>query len=98
MVTQQEAKDMRDAIRQLEASEETTRISQRNTDMQIGLDWYNTLGIDIQSVTTRNEALTIYRQITTLLETESEFFRRSILEQKKREAEDKFKELKRIGA
>ncbi len=95
--TEQEAKDMRDALNLLAQNEAQQAQTQYNADKTIALAWFNTLGINIQTSTTRTQALDNFDQIELLLETEIDVFKRTVLDQKLVEADEKFKEIKRNG-
>lgn len=97
MVTIQEVKDMRDAIRQLEQTEAQQIQAQQQIDIATARAWFNTLGINIQAATTRDEALTAFQSIEKLHQTETDRLRRQILGIKLLEANEKFKEIKRNG-
>lgn len=97
MVTQQEAKDMRDAIRLLEQTESQQAQAQQQADLAIAQAWFNSLGINIQAATTRTQALDNFNQIESLLQTETDRFRLFILREKLAEANEKFKERKVNG-
>lgn len=95
MVTQQQAKDMRDAIRQLEASELAAIQTQRDADIAIAMTWWNTVKPSMP--TTRQEALDAFNFIKGLIETETDRFRLHVLKKKLEEANEKFKEIKANG-
>ena len=105
--TQQEAKDMRDAIRQLQVFEARQQKIIQDGKMQIAIDWWDTKKPSVP--TTRNEALTVFRFIETILETEQKLldnetvpvqkeihqYRIQLLGRKLQLANEKFKEIKR---
>lgn len=95
--TEQEAIDMRQAIKDLENKEAQEARTQFNIDKTRAENWFNTLGIDIQGATTRRQALTNFNDILALLEIETERFRQMVLKEKEVEANEKYKEIKRIG-
>jgi len=95
MVTEQEAKDMREAIRLLEQTESQQVKVQRDINIQTALDWWDTIKPDIP--TTRQEALTVHSFIKGLLETETDQYKLTILRKKLEEANEKFQEIKRNG-
>jgi len=90
-----------DQVRQFisdnELLEQQTVKTQFDADIQVALDWFNTLGISIQTATTRTEALDNFNQIETLLQTETDSFRLTVLRKKLQEANEKFMERKRNG-
>ncbi len=88
---------VRQFIKDNELLESQQKETQRQADMDIALAWYNTLGIDIQGALTRDDAINNYKQIELLLETETDNFRRGVLNEKLREANEKFKERKLNG-
>jgi len=95
MTTQQEAKDMRDAIRQLEQTEEQQTRDQLGANMAIAETWWNTVKPAIP--TTRLEALAAYQLIDGLLQTETDQFRIAVLKQKLKLANEEYKERKANG-
>ena len=95
MVTQQEAKEMRDAIKQLEESERQQTQTQNDAKIQIARDWYNT--VEKPTPTTRQEALYIFNFIKSLIEIETDRDRLRLLKNKLDEANEKYKEIKRNG-
>ena len=97
MVTEQEARDMKTAIESFMNKDLETIKNQTDANKAIALTWFNGLRIDIQTATTREQALVNYNAIESLLKTETERFRLVILREKKEEANEKYRELKRIG-
>jgi len=97
MVTQIEAKDMRDAIKQLEVFETQQAKAQQDILIRQAEDWFRTLGININSATTRNQALRNFQDIKILIESETERFKKAILRKKLEQANEKYKEVKRNG-
>ena len=95
MVTQQEAKEMRDAIKLLEQTETQQAQAQEDSKIQIALAWFNSLNIPIP--TTRNQALDNFNEIKQLLETETDVYRLAVLRKKLIEANEKYKEVKKLG-
>ena len=95
MVTQQEAKEMRDAIKLLEQTETQQAQAQEDSKIQIALAWFNSLNITIP--TTRNQALDNFNEIKQLLETETDVYRLAVLRKKLIEANEKYKEVKKLG-
>ena len=88
---------VRQFIKDNELLERQQNKVQRQADLDIALAWYNTLGIDIQGALTRDEALANYRQIESLLETETDNFRLFILRGKLDEANEKYKQVKAVN-
>jgi len=97
MVTEQEARDMDAAIIAFHDKDTQTQRTQFDADKAIAETWWNTLGIDIQGALTRDEAIDNYRQIESLLQTETDRFRLVVLKEKLVEADEKFRERKRNG-
>jgi len=97
MVTEQEAKDMRDMIQQVEQTEEQQRETQNQADITIAERWFNSLGINIQRATTRTQALRNFKRIESLLQTETNSFRKSVLSKKLIEAAEKYKAVKKVN-
>jgi len=93
MVTVQEAKDMRDALRLLEQTESQQAKIINDVNIQTALDWWNI--IKPVTPTTRQEALAVHNFIKGLLETETDQFRLGILRKKLEESNKKFQEIKR---
>ncbi len=97
MVTEQEARDMKSAIEAFQNKDTQSLKTQLVADKATALTWFNGLRIDIQGALTRDEALTNYRTIESLLKTETDRFRLFVLHGKLDEANEKYKELKRNG-
>jgi len=97
MVTEQEARDMKIAIDSFQSSDEAARQAQQQADLTRAEQWFNTLGIDIQAATTRRQALKNYNDIEILISTETDRFRLSVLRTKLKEANEKYKEVKRLS-
>lgn len=95
--TEQEAKDMRTALNLLAQNEAQAAQAQQQADLAIALSWYDTLGIDIQTATTRTQAQINHDDIESLLQTETDVFKRSILVQKLEEANQKVKAVKKVN-
>lgn len=93
--TEQEAIDMENATRLLQQKRQQQFQAQHETDLAIALAWFNTLGINIQASTTRTKALNNFNQIKSILQTETDVFRLTILRNKIEEANEKYKEIKR---
>jgi len=106
MVTQQEASDMRDAIKQLEANEETQRLTKIAARVVVAQSWWD--GIKPAVPTTRAEALAVFQFIEAEIVTQINLRdgetddaqklifrdRINILRKKLGEADEKFKERK----
>jgi len=97
MVTEQEAKDMRDSLRLLESNESQKEQAQQEALRTLAQTWYNQQGIDIQSATTRTQALDNYNRIRVFRFSETDNKRKNILGQKLREANEKYKEVKKVN-
>jgi len=95
MTTQQEARDMRDALKLLEESETRQRFDARQILINDALIWWNMNKPPMP--TTRQAALDAFNFIKQLLETETDRFRLALLREKLDQANNKFKEIKRIG-
>ena len=92
VVTQQEAKEMREAISLLEQTEAQTTKAQFDIEMVKANVWYNTIEKPIS--TTRQEALDKFNHIKSLLETETDDLRLRLLRKKLFEANEKYIEVK----
>ncbi len=66
-----------------------------DAQIQVAVDWWNTVKPVVPQ--TRDEALTAYRFIEGLLNTETDRFRLGLLREKLQLANEKFKERKRNG-
>jgi len=97
VVTPKQAREMKDAIRQLEDTENQQAQAQNQALIGQALSWFNTQGINIPAATTRTKALDIFQQIQALLQTETDKNRLRILREKINEANDKYKEVKRAN-
>jgi len=95
MVTQQEARDMWTAIEQFQAADAAVVQAQTDALKQTAKDWWDT--IKPAEPTTRIEALASYHLIEGLLQTETDQFRLTLLQQKLRLANEEFQERKRNG-
>ena len=95
MTTEQEARDMRDALKLLEQKEAQQQQLINQAKIQVAIDWWNTVKPSIPL--TRDEALTAYRFIEELLNSETDEFRLQLLRNKLQLANEKFKERKRNG-
>lgn len=97
VVTEPQAREIFAAIQDFQEKDNQATQAQHQADIAIALVWFNTLGINIQAATNRNQALDNFNQIKSLLQTETDSFRLSILGTKFIEANEKFKERKRNG-
>ena len=95
VVTEAEAREIRDALLALEQKEQQEALTQFNADLAVAQTWWDTVKPAIP--TTRDEAVTVFRQIEALLKTETDRFRLIILKQNLELANEKFKELKALG-
>ena len=109
MVTQQEAKDMRDAMRQLDIDEQAQAIVDFDVKIAVAQTWWD--GIKPAQPTTRAEALTVFEFIKAELVTQRNNFlievnptqkeifhmRVNLLRKKLKQANEKFMEIKRNG-
>jgi len=93
LVTRQEAQEMRDAIRQLEAAEQAAEQAARQILIDQALAWWDTIKPAIP--TTRAEALAVVRFIEGLQRTETDNFRLQLLRNKLQQALIKLQERKR---
>lgn len=80
--TEQEARDMLAAINAFQVKDNQVLKVQHDANIQTVLTWWNTLGINIQASTTRTQAKIIHTQIESLLQIETDRFRRPLLEKK----------------
>jgi len=94
-LTQADAIRIRDVLAQLADTEKTTKLAIEQGKIQTALDWWDTVKPDIP--TTRDEAITVYNFILSLLDTETESYRLAVLRNKLIEANEKFKEIKAFG-
>jgi len=97
LVTPIEARDMRDAIRLLEQTEAQQARTQNRAEMATALAWFNTLGINIQSATTRTQAQSNFNQIEALSQTETDRHRLAVLRIKLGEANEKCSAVKKVN-
>ena len=67
----------------------------QDAKIQVAIDWWNTVKPAMPQ--TRDEALTAYRLIEGLLNTETDSFRLVVLRNRLQLANEKFKEIKRNG-
>ena len=95
MITRQEAKEMRDALNELDDFETQQAQDAAGARRTIAESWWNTVKPSVPQ--TREEALTAYRFIEGLLQTETDRDRISLLRQKLQLANEKFKERKKNG-
>lgn len=95
--TEQDVIDMEDASRLLQQKRQQQFQVQRQIDLDIALAWFNTLGINIQSSTTRTQAKIIHDEIEQLLKIETDAFRRGIINQKLNEANEKYIAVKKVN-
>ena len=95
MVSQTEAKEMRDEITLLENNEAKQRQIEYDNNIQIALSWWNIIKPIIPK--NRNDALANFTMIKLLLNTETDVFRKAVLKMKLNESNEKFKEFKRNG-
>jgi len=97
VVTEPQAREMQAAIEAFRDKDAQTTRAQNQADLAIATAWFNTLGINIQAATTRTQALSNFNQIKSLLQTERDKFRKSILRQKQQEANEKYKQVKKVN-
>lgn len=95
--TEQDAIDMETATRLLQQKRQEQDKTQYDANIQIALTWFNTLGINIQSATTRTQAKINHDEIESILKTETDSFRKSILRQKLVEANEKYIAVKKVN-
>lgn len=94
--TEQDAKDMRDAMNLLQQKEQQQTQTQFDTNIQTALAWWDT--VKPQIPTTRQEAKDAFDFIEQLIKTETDTFRLTVLRKKLEEANEKFKEIKKLGS
>jgi len=97
VVTEAQAREMQAAIRDFQDKDGQIRKAQRQDDLALALTWYNQQGINIPSATTRTQALDNFTQIESLLETETDRNRIEVLGIKLKEANEKYKQVKRVN-
>ena len=95
MVTQQEARDMWAAIRQFQEMDSDAADAARQILRDAALVWWD--GIKPAVPTTRDEALAVFQFIENLLTTETDLVRLELLRKKLREANEKYRDIKRNG-
>ena len=95
MVSQQEAREMREAIRLVEQTEGQVAQAKFNADLGVAQAWYNT--VERPEPTTRQQALDKFNHIKSLLETETDNFRLGVLRIELKKANEKYREVKRNG-
>jgi len=95
VVTKQDAIDMRDALNSLNDDEDRQVQVDYRAKIIIQNTWFDTVKPPIP--TTRNQALDAYRQIQTLIRNETDRFRKQFLGRKLIEANEKYKEVKRLS-
>ena len=92
MFTEQDATDMREAIRALELKEQLQAKAANDIKIQEAEDWFITIAP--KEPTTRNEALDNFKTIQNLLKTETDPFRLELLIQELEIANENYKEQK----
>jgi len=97
VVTESEAREMKTAMEDFQTRDNQLTQAQARADLSTATDWFNTLGIRIQAATTRTQALDNFYQIESLLKTETNRFRITILRQKLDEANEKYKQVKKVN-
>ena len=95
LVTQQEAKEMREALNLLDQTEAQATKVQFDANMAITQAWYNTVEKPVP--TTRQQALDKFNHIKSLLETETNKYKITLLHIKLQEANKKYIEVKANG-
>ena len=95
--TPPQARAMRDAIELENQKDAQQRQDQHNVDIGIATAWFNTQGININAATTRTQALDNFNQINSLLQSETDAFRLAILRKKLKEANEKYKAVKKVN-
>lgn len=93
VVTETQAKEIRDALRLLEQKENQARQTKFNSDLATAQSWYDSLNLAIP--VNRDEALIHYKNIELMLKTETNPLRKRILTIELKKANEKFKELKK---
>jgi len=91
--SQQEARDMRDALELLNQTEGQAEEAANQVLIAQALSWWNT--VKPQTPRTRPEAVDAFNIIKRLIQTETDRHRQSLLRKKLTEANEKFKEIKR---
>jgi len=97
VVTEPQAREMQSAIELFQQKDNQTERAQRQSDLGIATAWFNTQGINIQSATTRSQALTNFNNIKALQSAQTDRIRLIVLGQKLSEANEKYKEVKRLN-
>jgi len=94
MTTEQEAKDMRDALELLRIKEDGERKTQHDLKLATTQTWFGSLNIPV--ATNRDEALTNFKNIESMIKTETDQFKSNFLRTELTKANEKFKELKKL--
>jgi len=94
-VSENQAKEMRDAIKLLEQKEAQIIQDANDAKYAVAVSWYDS--IEPATPTTRAEALTVFQFVEGKLKTETDSFRLALLRQKLKLANDKYKEIKKNG-
>jgi len=94
-VTRVQAKEMRDAIKELEGFELQQADIKYQADLAVAIAWWNS--VKPVTPTTRTQALTAFNAIEQLLTTETDTFRLIVLRRELRKANQKYKDVKRVN-
>lgn len=92
-IIEEQAREMRDAIKLLEQKENNIRQTKLASDLAVAQSWYDSLNLTIPI--NRDEALTHYKNIESMLKTETDPMKIIILATELKKANEKFKELKK---
>ena len=95
--TEIQAREIHTAIGNFQSKDQQVIQAQFDADKAVAVAWYDSLGIDIQGATTRTQASDNYSQIDTLLQTETDRFRLLVLRQRLAEANERYREIKRLN-
>ena len=96
-LTREDAKRIFDALQDLEVFTEKQNKAEYDSKMAQALVWFNTLGINLDSARTREKTLENYNTINQLMKSETDRYKRKMLSQKLKRANQRFKEVKKIG-
>lgn len=94
MTTEEQAKEIRDAIQLLNKKEQQEQQTIINLKIQEAKDWV--LSITPKEPTTRKEALKNFNQWKNLLQTEQNPIRRAVLSQRLKQANEIYKMVKKV--
>ena len=94
VVTEQEARDMVDAIEAFQLKDSNAAKAVNDTNLATAQTWFDGLIQIITNPTTRDDALSNFNAIESLQKTETDQFRLSILGKEKQLANEEYKTIK----